>query len=240
MTLLLASWMIALERRATIARTNFQRLVALENQTLQDDLATIRDEVARINLVALENQTLRDGLTTIRDEVGRIAGIADSSNRSVASIGNVMVDAIKATELRLDTLKAGSLETASDINGIGRLRATIERISRFQKITEERLSDEIRFNIERSKIADASLKALANRAEAFSERLNALVQDQSDLSALVKSLPQSVPPFATDARHDPTSARAEYSNTQPNNVSNTENYESESYADVACPNDEAA
>jgi hypothetical protein len=48
MTLLLASWMIALERRATIARTNFQRLVALETQTLQDDLATICDEVARI------------------------------------------------------------------------------------------------------------------------------------------------------------------------------------------------
>jgi hypothetical protein len=214
-TLLLAAWMIVLERRATIARTNFQRFVALENQTLQDELATIRDEVASI------------------------AGVAHSSKKAVTSIGNVMVEAIKATELRLDTLKTCSPESALDINDIGRLRATIERISRFQKVTEERLSDEIRFNIERSKIADASLKRLTSQAEAFSERLNALVQDQSDLSAFVKSLPQPVLPSTTDA-HEPGSPQTEYSITQPNYGSSAENYESEPYADAACPNDQAA
>ena len=74
---------------------------------------------------------------------------------------------------------------------ISRFRATLERISKSQKLIEERLSDEIRFNLERAKIADASLRGFASRVEAFSERLDGLVQDYNDLSASVGLLKQA-------------------------------------------------
>ncbi len=212
--LLLAGWIITRENRANLDRTNFQRLVALENQTLQEELATIRDEVARI------------------------AGVADSAKKAVTGIGNVMAEAIKVTELQLNKLKDRSPETMFDINELGQLRARIERIARFQKIAEERLSDEIRFNIERTRIADASLKGLASRTEAFSERLGVLVQGYSDLSAFVKSLPQSVLPLIADEPHEPAAHRAEYSITQPSRAENC--CERQPFADAARPDDEAA
>ncbi len=187
--------MIIRDRRTSLVCTNLQRLVALENQTFQDELNTIRADVARN------------------------ANTADSAKKSVTSIANVVVEAIKKIESRLDKLKyrTEKLENRNDerdqkveANEIRQLRASIARIAKIQQLTEERLSDEVRFNLERAKIADASVRGFAKRVEAFSERLNGLVQEYNDLSASVGLLKQAgLPPPAAAPQAERANVRSE-------------------------------
>ena len=78
--------MIIRERRANLAHTNLQRLVALEHQAFQDELNIIRDDVARS------------------------ADTANSAQKLVTSIGNAVVEAIGRIETRLDTLQGRTEE----------------------------------------------------------------------------------------------------------------------------------
>jgi len=208
--------MIIRESRANLAHTNLQRLVALEHQAFQHELNIIRDDVARS------------------------ADTVDSAQKLVTSIGNAVVEAIGRIETRLDTLQGRTEELGNrddelsrnvESSEISRFRATLERISKSQKLIEERLSDEIRFNLERAKIADASLRGFASRVEAFSERLDGLVQDYNDLSASVVLLKQAglpSPAAAPQAEQTNESVESEVAPAEP------------IHGGVAYPNDEAA
>jgi hypothetical protein len=177
--LVFAGWMIVRQNRANVAHTNLQRLVTLEHQAFQDELNIIRNDVA----LSVE--------------------MVGSAKKSITGIGNAVMEAIGRIETRHDTLqdRIAELTTRNDerdrsaeANEIRQLRGSIERIGKIQKLIEERLSDEIRFSLERAKIADASLKGFANRVETFSERLNGLMQDYNDLSASVGLLKEAGPP----------------------------------------------
>ena len=237
--LVLASWIIARQRRADLACTNLQRLVALEHQAFQDELNFIGDDFARI------------------------ANTADSASKSVTSIGNAVVEAIRKIETRLDRLKEQTDELSNrydeqsqnfEASEIRQLRATIERISKSQTLIEDRLSDDIRFNLERAKITDASLKGFASRVEAFSERLNALGREYKELSASVEMLKQpGLSPLAAAPQSEQVSVGPETgvapieSGSQPRvplgnlfSQSNIAGCAEEADVGVANPNDEAA
>ena len=156
-------------------------------------------------LVALEHQSLIDELNAIRDDGAGIAVTAVSAKKSVTNIGNAVIAAIRKIETRLDALedrtkgrgiRDDEWHRQVEASEVRRLRSTIERISKSQRLLEERLSDNIRFDLERAKVADASLRGLVNRMEAFSEQLNGLVHDYDDLSAAVGLLkgPGLAPP----------------------------------------------
>ncbi len=171
--LVLISWIIVRQGRTNLACANLQRLVTLEHQTLIDELNAISDDAAGIAVTAI------------------------SAKKSVTSIGNAVIGAIRKIETRLDTLQDRIEERGEnddqrarhvDASEVRRLRFTIDRISKSQRLLEERLSDDIRFNLERAKIADTSLKGLVTRMEAFSEQLNRLMHDHDDLSAAVRLL----------------------------------------------------
>ena len=170
MALVLISWIIVRQGRTNLVCANLQRLVALEHQTFIDELNAISDDAASIAVTAV------------------------SAKKSVTSIGNAVIGAIRKIETRLDTLQDRIEERSIrddergrqvDASEVRRLRFTIDRISKSQRLLEERLSDDIRFNLERAKIADTSLKGLVTRMEAFSERLNRLMHDYDDLSAAI-------------------------------------------------------
>ena len=170
MALVLISWIIGRQGRTNLVCANLQRLVALEHQTFIDELNAISDDAASIAVTAV------------------------SAKKSVTSIGNAVIGAIRKIETRLDTLQDRIEERSIrddergrqvDASEVRRLRFTIDRISKSQRLLEERLSDDIRFNLERAKIADTSLKGLVARMEAFSERLNRLMHDYDDLSAAI-------------------------------------------------------
>jgi hypothetical protein len=177
--LVFAGCMIVRQNRANVAHTNLQRLVALEHQAFQDELNIIRHDVA-CN-----------------------AEMVSSARKSITDMGNAVLEAIGRIETRRDTLQDRTAEQTTrnedrdrgaEANEIRQLRGSIERIGKIQKLIEERLSDEIRFSLERAKIADASLKGFANRVETFSERLNGLAQDYNELSAAVGLLKEAGPP----------------------------------------------
>ena len=144
--------------------------------------------------MALEHQSFFDELNAIRDDGDGIAATAVSAKKSVTNIGNAVIAAIKKIETRLDALEDRTKGRATrddewhqqvEASEVRRLRAAMERISKSQRLLEERLSDNIRFDLERAKVADASLRGLVNRMEAFSEQLSGLVHDYGDLSATV-------------------------------------------------------
>jgi hypothetical protein len=165
--LVFASWTIVRHNRAHLAHANLQRLVALEHQAFQDEINIIR---------------------------GDVADTADSAKRSIKSIGNAVLEAIRKVETRLNALQDRIEELGSrddertpnvEVSEIRRIRSTLERISKSQKLIEERLSDDIRFNLERAKVTDASLRGFANRMENFCQRLDALEREYDDLFASV-------------------------------------------------------
>ena len=142
----------------------------------------------------VEHQTFIDELKAISDDVAGIAVTALSAKKSVTNIGNAVIAAIRKIETRLDALEDRTKERGTrddewhrqvEASEVRRLRSTIERISKSQRLLEERVSDNIRFDLERAKVADTSLKGLVTRMEAFSETLNRLVHDYDDLSASV-------------------------------------------------------
>ncbi len=219
-TLVLAGWMIVRQNRMSLACTNLQRLIALEHQTFQDELTAIRDDVACIA------DTADFAKKSAVSDVACIADTANSAKKSVTSIGNAVVEAIGRIETRLDTLqdRIGELDNRADDRNrhvesseISRLRITIDRISKSQKLIEERLSDEIRFNLERARIADASLKGFANRVEAVSGHLNGLSQAYDELSVAVGLLKQaglSLSVTAPQAHRDNVNSKAPLGSTE--------------------------
>lgn len=241
--LLLASWTIARNDRANLARANFQRLVALDNQTFRDELAALHHEVARIEGVAVST---RQAVTSIGNVVaGAIAVIESRFEKSKRRIEELdlrnsehctTVNALcRAFEEKLQT----SRETTADQNEISLLQTTIERIARFQKITEDRLADEIRFNIERSRMADSSLKGFATRIEAFAKSLDALAQNHSELSTALGALPQSAVP-RPDAPPRPAIPLPANSVKRSDGALSIDRDEQQSYAAVAYSDDRAA
>jgi hypothetical protein len=193
--LVLISWIIVRQGRTNLVCANLQRLVALEHQTFIDELNAISDDAASIAVTAV------------------------SAKKSVTSIGNAVIGAIRKIETRLDTLQDRIEESSIrddergrqvDASEVRRLRFTIDRISKSQRLLEERLSDDIRFNLERAKIADASLRGLVNRMEAFSERLNGFLHDYDDLSAAVGLLKgRELAPPALEPRAGPVDTSSE-------------------------------
>jgi len=162
-TLVMASWLIVRERRARRARENFERLVLLENQTLVDELVTIRDELTAVSFTA------------------------DSAKQSVARVGRAMADGLMEIDSRIEKLN-GRMQEVNRLNDdghqaklraseIANIRSTMDRLANIQKITEERLADEIRFNLDRARLIDASLKGFGSSMVGLSERLDELLRD---------------------------------------------------------------
>jgi methyl-accepting chemotaxis protein len=161
--LVIASWLIVRERRARRSRENFERLVLLENQTLRDDLIAIRDEFTSVRLTA------------------------DSAKQSVARVGPAVLDALTEIGSRIEKLN-GRMQDQNCPNGddhqskaraseIANIRSTMDRLANNQKIAEERLADEIRFNLDRARLIDALLKGFGSSMEGLSERLDELMRD---------------------------------------------------------------
>ena len=213
--------------------------------------------------MALEHQSLRDDLNIIRDDIARSADTADSARKSVTGIGNAVVEAIRRIENRLDTLQDRMEELGNradeqsrdiEVSEINRLRATLERVSKSQRLLEERLSDEIRFNLERARMADTSSKGFANRMEALSEQLNALGRDYSELSSSVGALKQvtPAPPVAapqvaqtitgSDTGASPTETGSQPRKSSADGLIDQSNIgpSAEHANQLDCPNDEAA
>jgi hypothetical protein len=216
--LLFAGWMIVRQNRSDGACSNLQRLVVLEGRAFQDELNTIRGDVAYIL------DTARSGKKLAASDVDRIANTANSAKESIAGISNAMLEAIGKTETRLDTLQARINELGDEDRGrnaesgeISRLHAMIERLSKTQKLIEDRLSDEIRFNLERATIADVSLKRFANRVEALSERLNRLLQDYDELCVsvgLLKQVGLALPAATPQVQRDSVDPKAQSQATE--------------------------
>ena len=234
MALVLISWIIVRQGRANLACANLQRLVALEHQTFINELNAISDDAASIAVTAI------------------------SAKKSVTSIGNAVIGAIRKIETRLDTLQDRIEERSIrddergrqvDASEVRRLRFTIDRISKSQRLLEERLSDDIRFNLERAKVADASLKGVVNRMEAFSERLNRLVQGYDDLSASVGNVPPALKPrddlAHVSSEREVVPAKSDFNPGAPssdnlNDQSNIGPSAESTHAGVDYPSDEAA
>jgi hypothetical protein len=237
--LVFASWTIVRQRRADLAHANLRRLVALEHQDFQDELSIIRADVARL------------------------AETADSAKKSVTSIGNAVLEAVQKIEARLDASQDRLEELGSrdddrkrnvEESEIRELRITLARISKSQKLAEERLSDDIRFNLERAKVADESLRGFANRLATFAQRLTASEREYKELSASVGLLKQAeLPPLtatspterdgkSSETRVVPTeTSQPEISSVDATiEQSNDERSRTQADEDVACPNEEAA
>ena len=161
-TLIVASWLIVRERQARRARDNFERLVLLENQTLRTEVTAVNDELAFVRLTANSAKQLGarmshavlEALTEIDSRVGKLNG--------------QQPDATRADDDHQSRLRASENR---------RLRSAMDRLASTQKIAEQRLSDEIRFNLDRARIIDTSLKGLASRIDGLSDRLNELMRD---------------------------------------------------------------
>ena len=186
--LIIASWLIVCESQARRVRENFERLVLLDNQTFRKELVAFRDEITRVALTAT------------------------TAEQSIASIANAVSRAIREIDSRLDKLndRTDNLSRVNDdhhlklsANEILQLRSTIDKLANIQKITEQRLSDEIRFNLDRASAVDASLKGFGSRIEGLSDHLNDLVRDLSGLSTSVTSLKDSL----TSQANQPDTAR---------------------------------
>jgi hypothetical protein len=238
-TLVFASWTIVRQGRANLAHTNLQRLVALEHQAFQDELIIIRADVARV------------------------AETADSTKETVTSIGHAVLEAMRKVETRLSALqnRAEKMGSRDDDRGrnvgeseIRELRTTLARISKSQKLVEERLSDEIRFNLERAKVSDESLRGFANRMATFAQRLTAWEREYNELPGPVGSLkqadlppPTTTPPTERDEKSSGTRV-APPDTSQPEiplvdatiEQSNDARSQEQADEDAACPSEEAA
>jgi len=171
----------------------------------------------------LEFHSSQNELVTLRSEMARIADAANSSDMRTAIVGHAVIGVIKEMESQLEKLNTrteelydrssehdryireirqarneNSLKNGEKTAGMAELRTLIEKISQFQKLTEKRLSDEIRFNIERARLADENLKRATDRISNLSERTNAIVQDYVVLSTSVQTPTQSILPPITD------------------------------------------
>lgn len=238
-TLVFASWTIVRQNRADLAHDNLQRLVALEHQSFQDELSIIRTDVARV------------------------AETGDSAKKSVTNVGTVALAAMLKVEMRFNALQdrieeLGSIDNDRSQNveasEIRELRTTLARISRSQKLVEERLSDDIRFSLERAKVADESLRGFANRTATFAQRLTALEQEYKELSVSVGLLkhaelppPTVTPPTERDDKISETHVSTTEA-SQPHmhlvggaiEQSNVARSVEQADEDAACPNEEAA
>ena len=178
---MVAVWLVVRERQAERARENFERLVLLENQTLRTEVTAVNDELALVRLTA------------------------DSAKQLGARMSRAVLDALTEIDTRIEKLN-GQLPDATRANDdhqsklraseIRRLRSAMDRLAGIQKIAEQRLSDEIRFNLDRARIIDTSVKGLASRMDGLSDRLNELMRDVN--------LPSSAPPedwSASPANH---------------------------------------
>jgi hypothetical protein len=173
------------------------------------------------------------------------------------------LEAVQKIEARLDAVqdrveKLGSRDDDGRRNveesEIRELRTTLARISKSQKLAEERLSDEIRFNLERAKVSDEGLRGFTNRITTFAQRLTAFEREYKELFASVGLLKQAElpPPTATSPteRDDKSSetrvAPTETSQPEIPSVdatierSNDARSPKQADEDVACPNEEAA
>jgi len=238
-TLVFASWTIVRQSRANLAHTNLQRLVALEHRAFQDEL------------------------NIIRGDVSLVAETAYSAKKSVTSIGNAVLEAIRKIEARFDALQDRIEELGSrdddrrrnvEAREIRELRTTLARISKSQKLVEERLSDEIRFNLERAKVSDETLRGFTNRIATFAQRLTTFEREYKELFASVGLLKQAElpPPTATPpTERDETISETHVSTAEASQPyvhsvdstieqSNVARSHEQADEDLACPNEEAA
>jgi hypothetical protein len=171
--LLIASWLIGRESRASRERENFERRVLSDNLVFRDEL-----------------------IIAVRDEITNATTAADSTKQAITTIAHMVLRAVTEIDTRLDKLK----DRTDEISGLNdeyrlkikaseilQLRTAVDKLTAIQKITEQRLSDEIRFDLDRAKVTDASLRGFAGRMEQFAEDLNELIRKCDHLSALVAS-----------------------------------------------------
>jgi hypothetical protein len=163
--LVIASWLVVRENRVSREYENLERLVLLDNQTLQNDLIVIRDQITSAALTA------------------------NLARQSLANLANAVLRAMKEIDSRLDNLndrteKFGRINddhhSKLKASEILQLRTTMEKLASVQKITEERLAHEIRFNLERARAVDGLLKGFGSRIAEFSDQLNELRRNLSD------------------------------------------------------------
>lgn len=222
--LVIASWLIVRESRASHQRENFERLVLLDNQTIRNELFAIRDEITRVSVTS------------------------DTAKQSIASIANAVLRAITDIDSRVEKLndRTEGLSRANDdhqlklkASEILQLRSTIDKLANIQKLTEERLSDEIRFNLDRARIVDASVKGFGSRLEELSGRLNDLLRDLSDSPVPAKSVkgsPTSKADQSDIGRETQCVAEKNNDRAQPSEVP----LDDSGSTSTVCPSDKAA